>query len=145
MPNLPEQCAVVEVLLFHRWLRQERGMLEEPEKRAEEYNFVERVRAIETLFTFATGSPEEECQRRGAAINALTALCRLQESQGFRRRKDSSTIKSEQEEIAQAIVRRSSLSASLPVECMSTQCIFCLGNEELSAPRRLWSSPVMAI
>jgi len=104
MPNLPKQCVVVEVLLFHRWLRQERGMLEELEKRAKEYNFVERVRAIETLFTFVTNSLEEKCQRRGATINALTALCRLQESQGFRRRKNSSTIKSKQEEIAQVIV-----------------------------------------
>jgi len=41
--------------------------------------------------------------------------------------------------IAQAIIWRSSLLASLSIECMSTQCIFCLGNDELSTPRRLWS------
>ena len=112
-------------------------MLEELKKRAEEYNFVERVRVIETLFIFVIDFFEEECQRSDAAISASTTLCRLEKSQGFRRRKDSFTIKSKQEEITQAIVRRSSLSTSLSIECMSTQCIFCLGNEELSTSRRL--------
>ncbi len=102
-------------------------MLEEPEKRAEEYYFVERVRAIKTLFTFTTGFPKKECQR-GAAISVSTALCG---SRGFRRRKESSTIKSEQEEIVQ-----SSLSAS---------CIFCWAM--MSCRRRdvCGLSPVMAI
>jgi len=137
MSNLLEQCVVVEVLLFYRWLKQERGMLEELEKRAKEYNFVKRVRIIEILFTFVIDFLEEECQRRGATINALIILCRLQESQDFQRKKNSFTLKSKQEEIAQVIVWRSSLSTSLSIECMSTQCIFCLGNEELSTPRRL--------
>jgi len=121
--------------------RQLRGLpvIEAKEMRTEDYVFVERVRVIETLFTFATGSPEEECQRRGAAISALTALCRLQESHGFRRRKDSSTIKSEREKTAQIIVQRPSLSDSLPIECSPTQCIFCLGNKALPALKRLWS------
>ncbi len=121
--------------------RQLRGlpMVEEKEVRTEDYVFVERVRVIETLFTFATGSPEEECQRRGAAVSALTALCRLQESHGFRRRKDSSTIKSEREKTAQIILQQPSLSASLPIECSPTQCIICLGNKALPALKRLCS------
>ena len=76
--------------------RQLKGLpvAEEKERKAEDYIFAERVRVTDTLFTFATDSPEEERQRRVAAISALTALSRLQESRGFRRRKDScSTIK----------------------------------------------------
>lgn len=42
---------------------------------AAEYVFAERVHAIDALFTFATSSTEEECQRRVTVINALTALC----------------------------------------------------------------------
>jgi len=43
---------------------------------AAEYVFVERVHAVDALFTFATSSTEEECQRRVTAINALIALCK---------------------------------------------------------------------
>jgi len=79
-------------------------MAQEKKTRTEDYVFVERVRVIEALFIFATGSLEEECQRRGAVVSALTALCRLQESHGFRRKKNSSTIKSKCEKITQIIV-----------------------------------------
>ena len=54
---------------------------------AAEYVFAERVYAIDALFTFATSSSEEECQRRVTVINALIALCKKQESRGFRHRK----------------------------------------------------------
>ncbi len=112
-------------------------MLEESKKRAKEYNFVKRVRAIETLFIFVIDFLEKECQRSDAIISALTTLCRLKKSQDFWRKKNSFTIKFEQEKITQVIVRRSSLSTFLLIECMSTQCIFCLCNEELSTSRRL--------
>ena len=48
-----------------------------------DYLFMERAGVIETLFTFATESPEEKRQRRDAAISVLTTLYRLQESRGF--------------------------------------------------------------
>ena len=35
-----------------------------------------RESAFNTLFTFATSDPAEECRRRSEAINAVTALCR---------------------------------------------------------------------
>lgn len=46
--------------------RQLRGLPipEQDRMKAEQYIFVERVRVIESLFTFATSSPEEECKRR---------------------------------------------------------------------------------
>ena len=115
--------------------RQLKGLpvAEEEERKAEDYIFVERVRAIDTLFTFATDSPEEERPRRAAAISALTALCRLQESRGFRRRRP------DREGASPAILQLPTFSDSFPIECKPTQCIFCLGNEELPAVKRLWS------
>ncbi len=102
---------------------------------AAEYVFAERVQAIDAIFTFATSSTEEECQRRAAAINALIALCKKQESQGFRRRK--ADIKAREEQTSPSVSLPPNLSETLPVECKATQCIFCLGNEELSAADRL--------
>ena len=97
-----------------------------------EYVFEERVHAIGALFTFATSWTEEECQRRITAINALIALCKKQQSQGFRRRAD---IKFKEKRTS--VSPPPNLSETLPVECKATQCIFCLRNEDLSAPDRL--------
>ena len=96
---------------------------------------MERVQAIDALFTFATSSTEEECQRRAAAINALIEFCKKQENQGFRRRKSDIQLKEEQTSLSVSLPPN--LSKTFPVECKATQCIFCLGNEELSAPDRL--------
>lgn len=63
---------------------------------AAKYVFAERVQAINALFTFATSSIEEKCQRRTAAIHTLIALCKKQESQGSRRRKTNIKIKKKQ-------------------------------------------------
>lgn len=48
--------------------------------------FVEKVHAIDALFTFATLSTEEESQRRVPAMNALVALRKKHEIPGSRRR-----------------------------------------------------------
>jgi hypothetical protein len=103
--------------------------------KAEAYVFAERVRVIDTLFAFTTSSPEEECKRRVEAINALTALCGLQEGRHFRRRK--ADIKAKEEQTSSSVSLPPNLSETLAVECKATQCIFCLGNEELSAADRL--------
>ncbi|KAL9580150.1 MAG: hypothetical protein Q9212_004664 [Teloschistes hypoglaucus] len=97
------------------------------------YVFAERVHAIDALFTFATSSTEQECQRRVTAINALIALCKKQESQGFRRRKANIKVIEEQTSVSPP----PSLSETLSVKCKATQCIFCLGNKDLSAADRL--------
>ena len=97
--------------------------------------FMERVRAIDALFTFATSSTEGECQRRAAAIDALVALCKKQETQGFRRRKAEVKVKGE--EALPADSPTSNLSETLRVECQDRQCIFCLGNEDLPNEDRL--------
>lgn len=65
--------------------------------------FAERVRAIDALFTFAKNPSGEECQRRVTAINALIALRRKQESQGFRRRRAEIKAKEEQTSVSQPL------------------------------------------
>jgi len=65
----------------------------------------------------------------------LVALCKKQESQGFRRRKTD--IKVKEEQTSPSVSPPPNLSTTLPVECKATQCIFCLGNEDLSAADRL--------
>ena len=59
------------------------------------YVFVERVRAIDALFTFVTSSSDKECQRRVTAIDALVALYQKQEIYNFRRRKADVKAKEE--------------------------------------------------
>ncbi|CAF9942110.1 MAG: hypothetical protein HETSPECPRED_005169 [Heterodermia speciosa] len=108
-------------------------MAEQEALQTAEYVFEERVHAIDALFTFATSSTEEECQRRTTAINALIALCEKQENQGFRRSR--ADIKFKEKQASVSLPRK--LSETLPIECKATQCIFCLGNEDLSAADRL--------
>ena len=100
---------------------------------AAEYVFAERVHAIDTLFTFATSSTREECQRRVTAINALIALCKKQESRGCRRRRTEVEVKEEHSSVSPP----QSLSETLSVECKATQCIFCLRNENLLVNARV--------
>ncbi|KAI4087622.1 MAG: hypothetical protein L6R37_008299 [Teloschistes peruensis] len=101
--------------------------------RTAEYVFAERVQAIDALFTFARSLVEEECQRRVTAINALIGLCKKQESQGFRRRRANIKVKEQQTSVSLPL----SLSETLRIEREATQCIFCLGNKDLSAADRL--------
>ncbi|MCJ1453919.1 hypothetical protein MMC28_004268 [Mycoblastus sanguinarius] len=91
---------------------------EQEDLQAAEYVFVERVQAINALFTFATSSTEEECQRRAVVINALIALCKKQENQGFRRRK--ADIKVKEEQTSPSVSLPPDLSKTFPVECKAT-------------------------
>lgn len=101
---------------------------------------MERIRAIQTLFTFTTSCLEEECRRRVEAINALTALYRLQEARRPRRLKPSaSDIRLERDINPLFVLDLPDLSDSIPIECKATQCIFCLGKEGLPAVTRLKS------
>ena len=113
--------------------RQLKGLLvvEQKALQAAEYVFLERIQAIDALFTFATSSIEEESRRRVTAIHALIVLCRKQENQGFRRPKVNA------EEKQTSVSPPINLSKTLPMECEATQCIFCLGNEGLSTFDRL--------
>ena len=99
----------------------------------------ERCQVIDSLFTFATSFPEEECRRRAKAIKALIALCNVQEGRRLRRRTHSASTNTLTQETPPATLRPLGLSDSLPVECKPTQCIFCLGSEALPAEVRLKS------
>lgn len=108
--------------------------------KAEDYIFKERVWVIDALFTFASLSPEEECRQQVKVIDALTALCRLQEGKCSRRLKPSTlNIKLERDLTPPSTPQARRLSDSLPIECKPTQCIFCLSEEGLSAEKRLWT------
>ncbi len=114
--------------------RQLKGLPLIPEKtvRVEDYIFTERVWAVDALFTFATSSSEEECKRWAEAINALAALCRLQEGKCPRRLKPSaSAIKLKWDLTPPSVLDPPHLSDSILIECEPTQCIFCLGCEAL--------------
>lgn len=105
-----------------------------------DYVFPERSRVIEALFTLATSSMKEECERRVEAIRALTILCSLQEGLFlYRQARSTSGIKPNQEETSTAALRLLSLSNSMPIECKPTQCIFCLGSEKLPTDLHLKS------
>ncbi len=102
-----------------------------------DYVFSERSRIIEALFTLATSSVREECERRVETIRALIALCSLQEGPClYRQARSTSKIKTNQEELSTAVLRSLSLSKSMPIECKLTQCIFCLGSERLPTELR---------
>lgn len=112
-------------------------MVEVEAVKEEDYVFAKRIWAIETLFIFATSSLEEECKRRSNAIDALTALCRLQGAQRLYRRKASiRNNKAEQDLTEQSTPESLTLLESLPVECEPTQCIFCLDREGLPTEKR---------
>lgn len=123
------------IIDIQRQLR-ELSITKEKETRTKDYVFVKRVCVIEALFIFVIDFSKEKCQRREVIVNVLTILCQLQKNHDFRCKKNSSTIKSKCEKIAQIIVQRSSLFVSLSIECSSTQCIFCLDNKALSTLKR---------
>ena len=97
----------------------------------------ERLRAFTALFTFATQDQDEERARRSEAINAVTALCRLERPR-VRRACRSKRV------IPEPAVKKSTRKGAktveaaepIPIECLPTQCIFCLGNANLTYDRR---------
>lgn len=125
------------VIDIQRQLRGESLDEKDPTLKMHDCVVAERCQVIDSLFTFATSSPEEECRRRAKAINALKNLCNLQEGRRFRRRTHSASTNKLTPETLPAALQPPSLSDSLPVECNPTQCIFCL--EGPSAEPRLKS------
>lgn len=83
----------------------------------EEYIFIERIWVIQALFTFATFCLKEECRRRVEAINALTALCHLQEVRRPRHSKSSALdIKLKQDIKPLSVFDLSGLSNSISID-----------------------------
>jgi hypothetical protein len=97
----------------------------------------ERLRAFTALFTFATQDQNEECARRSEAMNAVTMLCRLQRPSVRRAcRGKQTTPEPAIEESARNGAKTVEALEPIPIECLPTQCIFCLGNVDLAYERR---------
>jgi hypothetical protein len=97
----------------------------------------ERLRAFTALFTFATHDQNEECAHRSEAMNAVTTLCRLQRPRVRRAcRGKQTTSEPAAEESARNCAKTVEKAEPIPIECLPTQCIFCLGNADLAYERR---------
>lgn len=97
----------------------------------------ERLRAFTALFTFATHNQVEECARRTEAIDAVTALCQLERPR-VRRACRSKQVNPgpSVEESARKGAKAAKAAEPILIECLPTQCIFCLGNVNLAYERR---------
>ena len=97
----------------------------------------ERLRAFTALFTFATQDQDEERARRSEAINAVTALCRLERPRVRRACRSKRVIPEPAvKESTRKGAKTVEAAEPIPIECLPTQCIFCLGNANLTYDRR---------
>ena len=98
----------------------------------------ERLRAFTALFAFATQDQVEERARRSEAMNAVTTLCRLQRPRVRRacRGKQLTPPEPAVEESTRNGAKIVEAAEPIPIECLPTQCIFCLGNVDLAHERR---------
>jgi hypothetical protein len=97
----------------------------------------ERLRAFTALFTFATHDQVEECARRSEAMNAVTTLCRLPRPRVRRACRGKQVIPEPAvEESTRKGAKTVEAAEPIPIECLPTQCIFCLGNIDLAYERR---------
>lgn len=94
------------------------------------YVLYERAQAVNALFTTTLSTlnnDDDEFRRRALAIDAIAAVSRLQE--GCRRQHRPSKQPRFDAEAARTAEQRSpSLSVS-QIDCLPTQCIFCLGKD----------------
>ncbi len=100
------------------------------------YNIPERAEVVRSVCSPGEGlTDEQKFQRRIKAIEARTALCHRQEAQRCGRPKVS--IKQEEsDETVNGICRDAK--DEFRIECLPTQCLFCLGNESLPYHHRTY-------
>ena len=101
------------------------------------YAFKERLLAIDSLFTFATTCSKEERARRGKAISTLASLAGRQEGRRAKAPKQSAVEVEAKEE--SSLMNETVLSPreiQFPLNCQPTQCIFCLGQQNLPMTKR---------
>jgi hypothetical protein len=86
---------------------------------------------------FATRDQVEECARRSEAMNAVTTLYRLQRPRVRRACRGKQVIL---EPAVEGNTRNGAKTVEaakpIPIQCLPTQCIFCLGNIDLAFHRR---------
>ena len=97
----------------------------------------ERLRAFTALFTFATPDQNEESARWSAAMDAVTTLCRLQRPLVRRACRGKQAVPEPTvEESTRKGAKTVEAAQPIPIECLPTQCIFCLGDVDLAYGRR---------
>jgi len=100
----------------------------------------ERRRALMALLTFASPEPMQDHSRRSDAINAVRALCHRQETtarQACRQRAScDDDIPDSGSPATSEAKDEGSEHDRFPIRCQPTQCIFCVGDEELSFSQR---------
>ena len=96
-----------------------------------------RESAFNALFTIATSDPADESKRRSEAINAVTALCRsLDSSQRNVSRSTQAHAIAGSADGGDEVAESKPEPISIPIECLPTQCIFCLGNVDITLEKR---------
>lgn len=87
------------------------------------------------LFAFASTDAAEECKRRSIAINAVTALRKVQEPpirKACQAKQRNVLLAAEQE--SEDCERKAPKPQSVPMNRLPTQCIFCLGKKQHGYP-----------
>jgi hypothetical protein len=92
----------------------------------------ERQHTVDALLSFATGSVEEECRRRAAAIEAVVALGTLQQP-------SIREVCVAKRTYTPRVQSSESATIAFPIVCLPTQCIFCMGQTKLLHERRVKS------
>lgn len=95
-----------------------------------------RDSAFNALFTIATSNPAEESERRSEAIDAVTTLCRSQLSERKSSRSKQVLATAGGLDVFREDAKDKPKPLSIPIECLPTQCIFCLANVDLTAEER---------
>ena len=100
----------------------------------------ERRRVLAALFTFAPAEPVDDCKRRLEAIRAVAALCKRQElslQKVCRTKIACYNNRAAKGPIAGMSVKDRKVKDDIfPLKCLPTQCIFCIGKEEMSFANR---------
>nr|POE75084.1 hypothetical protein CFP56_78196 [Quercus suber] len=100
----------------------------------------ERRRVLVALLTFASTEPMDDQSRRVEAIEAVRALCKRQEDpdQKICRTKKAHSNHIREAQLHTVIDAEDSKVQQdpFPVQCLPTQCVFCMGNNGLSLAKR---------
>lgn len=93
----------------------------------------ERHAVLDALFSQPSADPIAERERRSVSIKAITTLSKRQEPRppGSRRRQRPAMLCKDGTELSPPP------STTFPLKCAATQCIFCLGNIDLTQDLRV--------
>jgi len=94
-----------------------------------EYHLPKQAKLPRVLCNFSTDlSPQEIRTQNILAVNLMTALCSQQEHQTHKPRLTKASLSNSKQQSPSPPPKL----PSFPIVCKKRQCIFCLGNEQLS-------------